>query len=233
MLGMNSGATGKYSIDLVFVIDTTGSMGSVIAEVKVLVQGFSDRLRSVMANEGKEMQDLWVRIVTFRDLGEEGSRAISASHFYELPEQEEALREFVGGLSPAGGGDEPESGLEALWLAMRSPWRNVLRSRHIIVMLTDAPAHNLGKYEYPKDLFQDAVIPPGNLHEMKKYWGISPDSGVMNAQARRLIIFAPDANPWNEIGERWENTVSVQSRAGEGLIDTELETILKTIAKSV
>lgn len=230
---MSSGAINKYSIDLVFVIDTTGSMGSVIGEVKVLVQGFSDRLRTVMTKEGKDMQDLWVRIVTFRDLGEEGPRAISASHFYELPKQEDALHEFVGGLSPAGGADEAESGLEALWLAMRSPWRNVLRSRHIIVMLTDACAHDLGKYEYPKDLFQDAVMPPENLHEMKKYWGIYPDSGVMNTQARRLIIFAPDATPWNEIGERWEQTVMINSRAGEGLIETELDVILRTIAKSV
>ena len=43
---MSTEASGKYAIDLVFVIDVTGSMGSVIGEVKVLVNGFADRLRS-------------------------------------------------------------------------------------------------------------------------------------------------------------------------------------------
>jgi len=225
--------TSKYAIDLVFVIDITGSMGSIIAEVKEMVKGFSDRLRKTMVAEGKGLQDLWVRVITFQDLGAEGDRALQASHFFELPRQESALREFVDGLKASGGGSEPESGLEALWLAMRSPWRNVLRSRHVILLLTDASAHPLGSYDYPADLFQDHIAPPRNLLEMKKFWGITPDPGIMNSQARRLIIFAPDASPWHEIGERWDNTNWLPSRAGEGCMEADMEIILKGIAKSV
>ena len=230
---MSTEASGKYAIDLVFVIDVTGSMGSVIGEVKVLVNGFADRLRSRMTADGKGLQDLWVRVISYRDLGEEGDRALSASHFFELPRQEVALREFVDELNASGGGSEPESGLEALWLAMRSPWRNVLRSRHIIVMLTDAGAHPLGLHTYPADLFQDNIAPPPNLLKMKQHWGVAPDPGVMNTQARRLVLFAPDATPWHEIGERWENTIWVTSRAGEGCRDAEMDIILKSIANSV
>ena len=230
---MSTEVISKYAIDLVFVIDVTGSMGSVIDEVKELVKGFSNRLRLTMSAEGKGLQDLWVRIITYRDLGEEGPRALAASHFFELPRQEIALQEFVDGLTASGGGSEPESGLEALWLAMRSPWRNVLRSRHVIVMLTDASAHPLGTHKYPADLFQDNIEAPRDLVEMKRHWGIAPDPGVMNAQARRLILFAPDATPWHEIGERWEQTMWLQSRAGEGCMDADVDTILKGIVMSV
>jgi hypothetical protein len=68
---------------------------------------------------------------------------------------------------------------------------------------------------------------------MKKQWGVSSDPGVMNTQARRLVLFAPDAKPWNEIGERWENVSWLISQAGEGCSDSEFDTILKQIAKSV
>ncbi len=223
----------RYAIDLVFVIDATGSMEPVIGEVKKLVHGFTDRLRSTMAAEGKGLQDVWVRVITFRDLGDEGSRALSASHFFELPREEAALRDFVEAISASGGGDEPESGLEALWLAMRSSWRNVLRSRHIVVVLTDASAHPLSKYSFPSHLFQDGTTAPHDLAEMKKQWGVFPDSGVMNAQARRLVLFAPNATPWHEIGEHWENTMWLPSRAGEGCTGTDLDAILRSIAKSV
>jgi len=230
---MSTEPVSKYAVDLVFVIDVTGSMGSVIAEVKHLVNGFVDRLRVTMAEEGKGLQDLWVRIVTFRDLGVEGDRALEASSFFELPRREAALREYVEGITPAGGGSEPESGLEALWLAMRSPWRNVLRSRHVIVMLTDASAHPLGTYEYPGDQFQDGIAPPSSLAEMKRQWGFAGEVGVMNAQARRLVLFAPDTTPWNDVGEHWEQVVWLPSRAGAGCADADLDTILRQIAKSV
>jgi len=230
---MSSGPISNYAIDLVFVIDITGSMGKVIEEVKKLVVGFIDQLREAMANKGKGLQDLQVRVITFRDLGVEGRGAITASSFFELPHQAVELRDFVARLAPAGGGTEPESGREALWTAMRSPWRNVLRSRHVVVMLTDASAHPLGMFEYPSDLFQDAVPPPASLNELKKQWGVGTKSGVMNSQARRLVLFAPTATPWNEIGEHWENVTWLPSEAGSGCDKADLEVILGQIAQSV
>ena len=107
---MSSEGTSKYAIDLVFVVDVTGSMSPIIDEVKELVNGFSERLISTMSDEGKGLQDLWVRVIAYRDLGFEGPSAISASTFFELPEDESKLKEYVDGLTPSGGGSEPESG---------------------------------------------------------------------------------------------------------------------------
>lgn len=36
-----------------------------------------------------------------------------------FPEEKEEFRDFVNGIHEAGGGDDPESGLEALTMAMR------------------------------------------------------------------------------------------------------------------
>ena len=51
--------------------------------------------------------------------------------------------------------------------------------------------------------------------------------------ARRLLIFGPDAYPWNIIGDAWGQTVWLPSQAGKGLEDVEYATILDTIVNSI
>jgi hypothetical protein len=48
-----------------------------------------------------------------------------------------------------------------------------------------------------------------------------------------LILFAPETSPWNEIGERWEQTSWFVSQAGKGCMEHEWDVLLKSIAKSV
>ena len=56
---------------------------------------------------------------------------------------------------------------------------------------------------------------------------------LMNDNAKRLIVFAPDAPGWNEIAEHWTQALHYASQAGDGLADHEYKTILSTIAESV
>jgi hypothetical protein len=51
--------------------------------------------------------------------------------------------------------------------------------------------------------------------------------------ARRLLIFGPDAYPWNVLGDSWGQTVWLPSQAGKGLEDLEYETILSIIESSI
>ena len=73
---------------------------------------------------------------------EEGEASIFATDFFMLPDQGGARsRAFVSQLTAGGGGDEPESALEALALAIKSPWeRSMDKRRHIVVVCTDASA---------------------------------------------------------------------------------------------
>jgi len=114
------------------------------------------------------------------------------------------------------GGDEPESALEALAVAIKSAWtREGQRQRHLIVLWTDASAHPLEKANsgrpatYPNDM-------PGSLNDLTDLWA----GQDINFGAKRLIFYAPDADPWSVIGAThggWENTIWYPSRAGHGL----------------
>jgi len=55
----------------------------------------------------------------------------------------------------------------------------------------------------------------------------------MDRNAKRLILFAPDAYPWTDIATNWENCVHYASRAGDGLSDVDSQTILDAIVNSI
>src|SRR5262249_6640820 len=147
-----------------------------------------------------------------------------------LPEEREQFAEFVGALQAAGGGDDPEHGLEALALAIKSEWGTTgAKRREIVALWTDTGAHPLEKAaaapppHYPRDL-------PPSFDQLSDLWETQPG---MRATPKRLILFAPDAAPWNVIENTWRNVIQHQARAGEGLADTDLHTILATLANSI
>jgi hypothetical protein len=221
----------KYPIDIVFVIDVTGSMGDALSNVKKMAIGFHKRLNDGMIKKTKEIETLRARIITFRDLFDEGEEAIKWTKFFNLPEENEDFCHFINGLEAAGGGDEPESALEALWLAIRSPWRKMsYKSRQIIVLFTDASAHPVSNHKI-KD-FQDSMKFPTSIYEIESGWGMASDPGVMSRTAKRLLVFAPEVDPWTEI-ENWENTTWYPSAAGAGCGEYEMEQIVEMIAGSV
>ena len=55
----------------------------------------------------------------------------------------------------------------------------------------------------------------------------------MNFNAEKLIVFAPDASAWTEIGMNWDNTIHHPAKAGMGLTEVDYETIMAAIVKSV
>jgi len=224
----------QYAVDIVMCIDITGSMNPVLEAVKDSSLRFHQRLHAMMASKGKEISQLRLRVVAFRDFGDDASDAIEQTGFLWLPEQAAEFERFVRGLRAGGGGDIPESGLEALALAVNSPWEKGLdRRRHVIVMFTDAPAHPLGtvgvsEQNYPKDI-------PRTMDELFEQWGYArSQSAVMEQSAKRLVLFAPEAEPWKEtIGEDWDLTLHFPSKAGEGLEEFEMDEIIETIANSL
>jgi hypothetical protein len=144
------------------------------------------------------------------------------------------FEQTVRSLEPAGGGDVPESGLEALALAVGSDWETGLdKRRHVIVMFTDAPAHPLGEpaqtmaANYPRSI-------PQSLEGLFEQWGSGQSHGArMENSAKRLLMFAPEEYPWSDIADDWNNTIFFPSEAGEGLEEWEMDQIIATIANSL
>jgi hypothetical protein len=230
---MTGRALTTYTVDVVFCIDVTASMTPYLEQVKMMALNFSEILEAKMVTSGRTIENLRARIVWFRDL-ETGDDAIGASPFFTLPDQQAKFAETMSSLNASGGGTYPESSLEGLWRAMNSEWQTAgSRRRHVIVMATDDAAHPLGKFSY--ELEQDPFPTPKNNVELQKRWGIPgmDEHALMDKNARRLVLFAPDKDPWPSIGDTWQNTLYVPSTAGSGISDIDMEQICAALAASV
>jgi hypothetical protein len=219
----------SYAVDIVFCIDVTGSMNPILDAVKANALGFYDDVQSNLTEKGKNVAQLRVRVIAFRDLAADGPAAVEESPFYELPGDRGGFSEFVNGLVAQGGGDAPESGLEAVSLAINSPWTSTGdRRRQVIVVWTDQPAHPLGASLVPADL---ASRVPADFSALTDAW--EDEQGLMGSSSKRLILFAPDGPGWSDISAVWENVVHNPSTAGGGLSEVDYGTIIDSIGNSV
>jgi hypothetical protein len=219
----------SYAVDIVFCIDVSGSMSPILDAVKAHALGFYDDVQTNLTAKGKNVTQLRVRVVAFRDIVADGEAGLEESPFYALPTERTGFSEFVNGLVPQGGGDAPESGLEAVSLSINSPWTTTGdRRRQVIVVWTDQPAHPLDPSVVPADL---ASRIPADFSALTDVW--EDEQGVMGTSSKRLILFAPDGPGWSDISSVWENVVHHPSQAGGGLSEVDYGTIIDSIGNSV
>jgi hypothetical protein len=218
-----------YAVDIVFCVDVTGSMTPILDQVKANALRFYSDVQTNLTAKGKNIDDLRVRVVAFRDIVADGEAALQESRFFELPGDETGFSDFVNGLVAEGGGDAPESGLEAVALAMTSPWTTSGdRRRQVIVVWTDQPAHPLDKSVLPLALAERV---PADFSALTDMW--EDPQGPLSSSSKRLILFAPDGPGWSDISGVWENVVHHPSKAGGGLSDIDYGTIIDSIGNSV
>lgn len=221
----------KYNVDIVMCIDCTGSMGELLDTVKANALKFYPDLKARCDAKGKEISELRIRVIGFRDLGYDRENAITDSGFLSIPDQEDEFKKIVSSFTASGGGPEPESGLEALAMAIDSDWTTSGdKRRHVIVVWTDASTHALGETGKDNPLYPKNA--PANFDELTDWWE-DEQCGKMNRSAKRLVIFAPDASAWTEIGLNWNNTIHHTAKAGSGLEDVDYETILSMIVNTI
>jgi hypothetical protein len=219
----------RYAVDIVFCVDVTGSMTPILDRVKDNALRFYDDVQTNLTDKGKNVDELRVRVIAFRDFKADGPAALQESPFYSLPEEQTGFAGFVRGLVAEGGGDAPESGLEAVALAVNSSWTTGGdRRRQVIVVWTDSPAQPLTGEPAPAPYTEKV---PKDFSALTDLW--ENEQGVMGASSKRLIIFAPDGPGWTDISGVWENVVHHPSKAGEGLSEVDYGTIVDSIANSV
>ena len=231
----------SYKVDLTLCIDCTESMDNILNIVKQRALSFYDDIYATMSAKGKQIDQLRVRVVAFRDylaFDDEVQRKVmpnvpmQVTDFFTLPQEAHKLEVSVKSLIPMGGGDVPEDGLEALAYAIQSYWNaDATKNRHVIVLWTDAAPHALGTCagasRYPRGMAR-------NMEELTRWWGDNYCPGFMPLQAaKRLILFAPDEGDWSYISRNWDNVIHYPSRAGDGLREIDYETILGSIAQTL
>eukprot|EP01029_Cantina_marsupialis_P009208 TRINITY_DN2151_c0_g1_i2.p1 TRINITY_DN2151_c0_g1~~TRINITY_DN2151_c0_g1_i2.p1 ORF type:complete len:367 (-),score=98.85 TRINITY_DN2151_c0_g1_i2:241-1341(-) len=124
----------EKQLDLVFIIDATGSMGSWIRSAQ---QNVCDIVTKITASE---KADVRFGLVAFRDHPPQDSSYITKT--FEFTQSLKKMKENVNSLSANGGGDFPEAVASALYDARHMKFRE--DAVKICVLIGDAPCHGLG-----------------------------------------------------------------------------------------
>ena len=143
----------KERVDVVFAIDTTGSMKD---DVQKLRESWLPRLEAVLENYG----DLRIGLLLYRDYGDTYKYMGLPVKFYdfttELTKFNSNLNNFI--IKGKEGGDIPEAVYEALWASMEFyKWREDATRK--IILIGDAEPHPKprGSGKYSKELVVQTV----------------------------------------------------------------------------
>jgi Mg-chelatase subunit ChlD len=122
----------KPKVEVVFCLDTTGSMGGLIEGAKSKIWSICNQIAS-----GKPTPDLKVGLVAFRDKGD-----AYITKVYELSDDLDAIHGHLKTFKAEGGGDTPESVNQALDDAVNKiNWSKDKKTLRIIFLVGDAPPH--------------------------------------------------------------------------------------------
>lgn len=196
-------------VDLVLCMDATASMAPRMRLTKDNALRLPEEIISEAVTQGKKVGRVRVKVIAFRDYRTDGAYAMQLTDFFEYPSEKEALGGLMAEIYAAGGGEEPENGLEALAYAMDSDWQAVVpghERRQIIAVWTDGAAHPLG---VGRDcVYYDPNLPK-RFEELTALW-----NERMDHDARRMVLFAPRVKPWTTLEGCWENVTLCPSNAG-------------------
>lgn len=119
-------------LDLCFICDCTGSMGSYIRAAQ-------DNIGSIVDKIGHHGAKVRFGLISYRDHPPQERTYITQVH--PFTEELEVMRGYVNSMKAHGGGDGPEAVTAALADAFNLPWRP--NATKICVLIADAPPHGL------------------------------------------------------------------------------------------
>jgi len=178
----------RKGLDLVLVIDATGSMAHIIQATKRRIQAVVERLRDVVPN-------LRVRIVAYRDKGDAFLTMASP-----LTHDPRLLEDYLACIPAAGGGDAEEAVLAGLRRGIETTrWRN--KARRVVLLFGDA-----GPHEEEMTLLESTVREfKGTIHTVN-----CTSYSTAGGQSRTSRAFAAIAN--------WSKGSFLQLRAENDLL---------------
>jgi hypothetical protein len=178
------------AVDLVICLDITGSMAPCIKGLRRNLGGFVEALESPYYNEGAQcvtkVTSWTMRLVPYRDFNFTKTYAPIIDDFPFVSDEEQVKAQIDDPRVKAvgGGGDGPESTLDAMFRAARdSEWRQQQATKRFVIVFTDATPLPLHEDTVGKDM-------PRDLAELLQLF-----------KARQVIpvIFGPDSNEYRQI----------------------------------
>ncbi|MBP5234106.1 MAG: VWA domain-containing protein [Planctomycetes bacterium] len=194
--------------DLVFLLDATGSMGKCINRVKENINTFITTMTTPNDNGELTVRDWRARVVGYRDYDSDGDDKWFIDHPFTNDVAE--LRRQLEDVKASGGGDEPESLLDALHklatggesdVQASAPdpqkWRDRHEAVRVIVVFTDASSHPTMSYPGAAGQDVEAVINELAAHKIVLY------------------LFAPEHDLYDQLSETPKSEYTPCGRVGE------------------
>jgi Mg-chelatase subunit ChlD len=128
-------------VDVVFVLDTTGSMSG-------LIQAAKDKIWSIASTmaSAEPVPELRIGLVAYRDRGD-----AYVTHRVDLSDDLDSVYAALMDFQAGGGGDTPESVNQALYEAVHDmSWSEQEQAYQVIFLVGDAPPHmDYNEVQYP------------------------------------------------------------------------------------
>jgi hypothetical protein len=202
----------KGVADIVFCIDATGSMQPCIESVKTNIGSFVETIKSSNPNQPVDWR---ARVIGYRDFNVDAEPLVLDMDFVSTPEE---IKNQLTRITADGGGDEPESTLDAiLYAVLKSQWRSPCHKT--VVVFTDA-------------------TPLGNLNAKTTTELGIPDSfevfkQTLHEKHIKLFLYGPKHPLYEELSKESRMVIEQMDNAGDGLKSLDFKKILETIGKTV
>ena len=180
----------KGVVDIVFLMDATGSMQNCIDRLKENLNVFIGTLTTKDVNNSCPVKDWRAKVVGYRDVECDGSNWYVDNSFTKDAEE---LKRQLAAMKADGGGDEPESLLDALYKVANmgqigkqdtedpTKWRYRSNAARVVIVFTDAP-------------FKETLAIPE-----AKGAGITDIINLIQTNRLILSIFAPQKDCYNTL----------------------------------
>jgi hypothetical protein len=193
----------KGVADVVFLIDVSGSMAPIIDALRKNIEAFVDSLSSGDANNAAPVRDWRGKVVGYRDIEAAQSEGLEWLEDHPFVRDTVALKAQLAALQANGGGDEPESLLDALYTVATmdaspkgaqsedaSKWRYRSDAARVVVVFTDASF---------KETMSIPAAKGGSLQDV---------ANVVMANRIILSLFAPNFEGYDRLSQidksEWE-----------------------------
>jgi len=119
-------------VELVFALDTTGSMSGLIDGAKRKIWSIAQFIA-----QGQPKPDVRIGLVAYRDIGD-----AYVTRFYDLSDDLDTVFEHLSSFEAGGGGDTPEHVSKALYDAVyKTSWTKDQAALKQVYLVGDAPPH--------------------------------------------------------------------------------------------
>ena len=193
----------KGVADLVFLVDVSGSMSTCIDALRKNIETFIDSLSRGDANNASPVRDWRAKVVGYRDIEAAESEGLPWIVNNEFVRDAATLKSQLAALQANGGGDEPESLLDALYQVATME-----------ATPKGSQTEDAGRWRYRSDaarvviVFTDASFKETLNIQQAKGGSLQDVANVIMANRIILSLFAPNFEGYDRLSQidksEWE-----------------------------